>query len=40
MADASAAFAQHAAAIAGTVSQSHANLQSQLAAQETGARRR
>lgn len=35
MADASAAFAQHAADVAGTVNQSHANLQSQLAAQET-----
>ncbi|WP_019452105.1 DUF802 domain-containing protein [Cupriavidus sp. BIS7] len=35
MTDASAAFAQHAAGIAGTVSQSHANLQSQLAEQET-----
>jgi len=35
MADASAAFAQHAAGIAGTVSQSHADLQSQLATQET-----
>ncbi|MBV8157108.1 MAG: DUF802 domain-containing protein [Dyella sp.] len=35
MTDASAAFAQHAADIAGTVGQSHADLQSQLATQET-----
>jgi hypothetical protein len=35
MTNASAAFARHAADIAGTVSQAHADLQSQLAAQET-----
>ena len=34
MADASAAFARHAAEIAGTVSQSHGDLQTRLAAQE------